>query len=169
MSKGSDYVVYGAINENGEKYYTYLKKVFDAIDNKQKEYNWLITDCECYPDNQKIKELLNKEYCWLSGEELTEMVNQEDFQWIWAVLSGFDKSIELSEVLKYDLPYADGYEGFWNKPLTLQHPLAKIEIVPWDSSLTLILSNDKELVSSFMRCFSYSEKLEDYIDKTSCI
>ena len=71
--KGSDYVVYGAINEKGEKYYTYLKKVFDAIDNKQKEYNWLITDCVCYPNNQKIEKLLNKEYCWLSGEELTEM------------------------------------------------------------------------------------------------
>ena len=167
--KGSDFLVYGAINEKSEKYYTHLKKVFDAIDNKQKEYNWLITDCECYPNNQKIKELLNKEYCWLSGEELTEMVNQEDFQWIWAVLSGFDKSIELSDILKYDLPYADEYTGFWNKPLTLQHPLSKIEIVPFDSSLTLILSEDKEIVSSFMRCFPYSENLEDYIDNTSCI
>ena len=82
----------------------------------------------------------------LSGKELTEMVNQEDFQWIWAVLSGFDKGIELSEVLKYDLPYADGYTGFWNYPLTLQHPLSKIEIVPWDSSLTLILSEDSMII-----------------------
>ena len=169
LLKGSDCVVYGAINEKGEKYYTFLNKVFDAIGNKQKEYNWLITDCECYPQNQKIKELLNNEYCWLSGEELTEVVNHEDFQWIWAVLSGFDKSIELSEILKYDLPYADGYTGFWNKPLTLQHPVSKIEIVAWDSSLTLTLSEDKELVSSFMRCFPYSQNLEDYINKTSCI
>ncbi len=165
MSKGSDCVVYGAINEKGEKYYTYLKKVFDAIGNRQKEYNWLITDCECYPNNKKFKELLNKEYCWLSGEELTEMVNQEDFTWIWAVLSGFDKSIELSDVLKYDLPYANGYAGFWEKPLTLQHPLSKIEIVPWDSSLTLVLSEEKEIVDSFMESFPYSERLEDYIDK----
>ena len=83
--------------------------------------------------------------------------------------SYFDKSVELADVLKYDLPYADGYTGFWNKPLTLQHPLSKIEIVPWDSSLTLILSENKELVSSFMRSFPYSQNLEDYIDKTSCI
>ena len=158
-------MVYGAINEKGEKYYTYLKKVFDAIDNKQKEYNWLITDCECYPNNQKTEELLNKEYCWISGEELTEIVNQEDFQWIWAVLSGFDKNIELSEVLKYDLPYVNEYEGFWNKPLTLQHPLSKIEIVPCDSSLTLFLSKDKKLVNSFMSSFPYSENLEDYLEK----
>jgi hypothetical protein len=44
FAKGSDIVVYGAINEKGEKYYTYLKKVFDAIDNKQKDYNWLINN-----------------------------------------------------------------------------------------------------------------------------
>ena len=34
-----------------------IEKVFDAIDNKQNEYNWLITDCECYPNDKKIKEL----------------------------------------------------------------------------------------------------------------
>jgi hypothetical protein len=108
---------------------------------------------------------LNKEYCWISGEDLTEMINQEDFQWIWAVLSGFDKSIELSEVLKYNLPYADGYSVFWNKPLTLQHPLSGIEIVPWDSSLTLILSKNREVVDTFMNSFPYSQRLEDYIDE----
>lgn len=165
MWKGSDNVVYGAINEKGEKYYTYLKKVFDAIDNKQKEYNWLITDCVCYPNDPEIKELLSKKYCWLSGEKLTEIVNQEEFQWIWAVLSGFDKSVKLSDILKYDLPYADGYSGFWKKPLTLQHPLSKIEIVPWDSSLTLFFSDVEELVTSFMSGFRYSQNLEDYIEK----
>ena len=157
-------MVYGAFNRSGEKYYTYLKKVFNAIDNKQKDYNWLITNCECYPNNQQIKELLNKEYSWVSGEKLTEIVNQEDFQWIWAVLSGFDKNIELSEILKYDLPYADGYKGFWEKTLTLQHPLAKVEIVPWDGSMTLVLSENKEIVNSFMSYFPYSERLEDYIE-----
>lgn len=39
-----------------------------------------------------------KEYCWFTGEELTELVNNERIQWIWAVLSGFDKNIEFSEV-----------------------------------------------------------------------
>ena len=165
MSKGSDGMVYGAINQKGEKYYTYMKKVFDAIGNKQKDYNWLITDCECYPDDKKIRELLNKEYCWISGDELTRIVQKKDFQWIWAVLSGFEKDVELSDVLKYDLPYANGYEGFWEKPLTFQHPLAKIEIVPWDSALTLIFSDDKEIVDSFINYFPYGESLEDYIDR----
>ena len=158
-------MVYGAINEKGEEYYTHLKKVFDAIGNKQKDYNWLITDCECYPGINKFKDLLSKDYCWISGEELTAMILQEDFQWIWAVLSGFDKSIEMADVLKYDLPRADGYAGFWKMPLTLQHPLSQIEIVPWDSSLTLILSKEEKIVTSFTDAFLHSERLEDYIEK----
>lgn len=157
-------MVYGAINEKSEKYYTDLRKVFESIHNKQKEYNWLITDCICYPNNPTTEEMLSKEFCWISGEDLTDLVAKENFQWIWAVLSAFDKTVELSEVLKYNLPYAEGYTGFWKKPLTMQHPLAKVEIVPWDSSLTLIFSNDKEIVTDFKRYFLKSKDLEDYID-----
>ena len=90
-------MVYGAINRKGEKYYTYLKKLFDAINNKQLEYNWLITDCTCYPENPKTDAMLRKDYCWLTGEELTDLVAQEDFQWVWGILSAFDKSVELRQ------------------------------------------------------------------------
>ena len=153
--------VYGAINEKGEKFYTYMKKVFSAINDRQKDYNWLITNFEGYPNNTEIAEKLNKEYTWLSGDELTKIVETEDFQWIWAVLSGFDKNISLEDVLKYDLPYADGYTGFWERPITIQNPLASIEIVPWDSSLTLIFSTDCEIVEDFKKAFPYSENIED--------
>lgn len=61
--------------------------MFDAIGNEQNEYNWLITDYECYPQTQSIDDKLSHEYCWLSGNELTNIVESEDFQWIWAVLS----------------------------------------------------------------------------------
>lgn len=157
-------MVYGAVNRKGEKYYTYLKKLFNAINNKQLEYNRLITDCTCYPDNPKTDAMLRKNYCWLTGEELTDLVTQEDFQWIWAVLSGFDKSLELSDVLKHDLPCAEDYEGFWSKPVSMQHPLAKIEIVPWDSSMTMIFSDDKGIIDSFRAAYPYSEDFEEYIE-----
>lgn len=157
-------MVYGAVNEKGETYYTYLKKLFESINNRQTEYNWLITDCTCYPSNPLTDDMLSKEYCWISGEELTDVVSKEDFQWIWAVLSAFDKSVSLSDVLKHDLPYAEGYSGFWNKPVSMQHPLAKIEIVPWDSSMTLIFSDDKSIIGSFREHYPQSEDIEDYID-----
>jgi hypothetical protein len=152
----------GAILEKGEKYYTNLSNVFSAIENAQRNYNWLITDCECYPNSPQINELLFKEYCWLSGDELTKIVEEENFQWIWAVLSGFEKNIPLDKVLKYELPYADGYSGFWKNPITLQHPLASVEIVPWDSSLTLLISKDEKAVIDFMNAFPLSEDLSSY-------
>lgn len=158
-------MIYAAINEKGEKYYTYLSRVFAAIKDRQRDYNWLISYAVCYPHDPDTARMLEQDYCWLSGDELTELVKKEDFQWIWAVLSGFDKSVELSEVLKYELPYADDYEGFWQKPISIQHPLAKIEIVPWDSTLTLLFSREKAIVDDFREFFPYSENLEDYLDR----
>ena len=158
-------MVYGAINANGEKYYTYLKKLFDSIENRQLAYNWLITDCVCYPDNPKTDAMLSKDYCWISGDELTEIVGQEDFQWIWAVLSGFDKTVALEDVLKYDLPRAEDYDGFWSRPVSMQHPLARIEIVPWDSSMTMIFSDDLNIIDAFRAAYPYSEDFETYLDR----
>ena len=43
-------MVYGAINEKGEKYYTYLPKLFDAIDNAQKNYMQITTYLRCHGD-----------------------------------------------------------------------------------------------------------------------
>ena len=84
-------MVYGAINEKGEKFYTYLPKLFDAIDNAQRNYNWLITACDCNVQNQVYDECLKHGYCWISGDALTEIVQKQHIQWIWAVLSGFER------------------------------------------------------------------------------
>ncbi len=61
------------------------------------------------------------------------------------VLSGFKREIPLQEVLSYGLPYADSYDGFWKNPVSIQHPLAELEIVAWDSTLTLLISRMKPL------------------------
>ena len=92
-------MVYGAINEKGEAYYTDLGRVFDSIGNRQAEYNWFITDCVCYPNHPETAAMLSKPYCWISGEDLTRLVRTENFQWIWAVLCGFDKAITLIRYL----------------------------------------------------------------------
>ena len=155
-------MVYGAINEKGEKYYTYLPKLFDSIDNAQKNYNWLVTACDCNVQNRVEDECLKQGYCWISGDELTKVVHEQHIQWIWAVLSGFEKDVPLEKVLEHPFPEADGYGGFWHNPITMQHPLAKIEIVPWDSGLTLFFSKDKELVQKFCCGYPQSEDLAAY-------
>ena len=171
-------MIYGVIDKDSCRGYTYLKAVFDAIDNKQIEYNWLVTNTEIIAHSDKL-DALNTSwnwlyensnpvavtapgYCFLSGEELTKIITDDDSQWIWGVLSGFKKCIPLDEILKYPLPKVDEYEGFWKNPPSIQHPLASVEIVPWDSCLVLVLSKNKAIVDSFRLTFSKSQDLSEY-------
>lgn len=158
-------MVYGLIDRK-QKHYTFLGNVFKAINNRQNNYNWLVCRAECYPQNKVFEEMFDRDYCWLSGEELTAIIAQEDFQWVWAVLSGFEKDVTLDEVLSHPLPSAD-YEGFWQLPLSIQHPLATVEIVPFDSSYTLVLSKDEQLISDYHSVFPKSEDLIRFNSKTS--
>ena len=155
--------VYGAVCRKGEAWYTDMQRVFQALGGRQREFNWLLTDCICYPQNPQTAALLQSDWCWLSGEELTELVEGENFQWIWAVLSGFDKSASFSDVLKYELPQAEDYNGFWSLPLRMQHSLAKVEIAAIDSSMTMIFSEDEELVRRFREGFPESEDMMEYV------
>lgn len=41
-----------------------MSKIFDAIDNEQLKYNWLITDYEYYPQDETSNELFSKEYIY---------------------------------------------------------------------------------------------------------
>lgn len=44
----------------------------------------------------------------------------------------------------------------------MQHPLATVEIVPWDSSLTLLFRTREDLVRDFLSFFPLSEELSAY-------
>ena len=146
-------MTYGIIDRKNHKYYTYMSKVFQAINNAQLQYNWLITDCVCYLQNNDIEKMLNHKYCWLTGDELSAIIEQEDFQWIWGCLCGFSKDITMEEVLKYRLPSAENYNGYYQNPISLQHPLSSVEIIPSDSSWILIISKNKTIIDSYLnRC-----------------
>lgn len=142
-------------------FYTYMDKVFTSMEDEQMHYNWLITNYECndYPDS-KIP--FNQDYVWISGEELTEIVTSNKIQFIWGVFSGFKKDVLLSDVLKYSLPYADGNPNFWTKDFNIQHPLAEVEIVPWDSTLVLLISKRDCITETFMKNLPLAEDLMAY-------
>jgi hypothetical protein len=157
-------IMKGAILNKGESVYTYMSRVFEAIHNVQRRYNWLITDIEACPDNPDYQKIVDDDYLWLSGEEITSMIEIEDFQWIWAVFSGFPKSIAREKVLQYGLPSLE-HKGYWKNPISIQHPLAVLEIVPWDSSLVLIISKDDEIVYDFMASKPLAEDLETFNER----
>lgn len=155
----------GAILYKGEDFYTDMRKLFRIIGNEQINYNWLITNCECYPNDPKIYELFSKKYIWISGKQLTEIIDKEDFQFIWGVFSGFSKDVTPEEVLKYDLPLIDDNEEFFGKNVDIHHPLADVEIVADDSSLTIFISKNDDLVQKFRDGFPLSEDLLEYLIK----
>ena len=57
------------------------------------------------------------------------------------------------------MPFAEGNGGLWLNNVRIQHPLANNEIVAWDSSLTLFLSNKDDLADKFMQSFPKSQDL----------
>ena len=158
-------MIYGSILEKGERFYTRLLGILRAIEPLHESFNWLVTDYECYPNDPLVDEFFSREYCFLSGEELSTLLEQDDFQWIWGVFSAFEQDVPLEEILKYPVPYADHNPTFWKNPLTMQHPLAQIEIVAFDSSLTLFLSKEQSYVDRFRHAFPLSEDLREYNEK----
>ena len=69
------------------KYYTMLKQILYDLDLVGKNYLWLITDVEAYPTKKEYEEILENDYLLISTKELVEMLEDDDFQWIWAVFS----------------------------------------------------------------------------------
>ncbi len=138
-----------------------IKDICHCIEDVEK-YNWLITNIECYPSDEEIAKTLDNEYCWIAGGDLVQLLDKEEFQWIWGVFSAFPKEIELKEVLKYDYPYADGYKGFWENPITVQHPLAISEIVAWDGLIILVISKNNQIVNTIMKKNDFAQDLEIY-------
>ena len=47
----------------------------------------------------------------------------------------------------------------------MQHPLARIEIVPWDSTMIMIFSDDKNIIDSFRAAYPFSVDFETYLDR----
>lgn len=139
--------------------HTDLRMVFQSIDNLQLNYNWLITnlDCNFYPNK-----LLGSNYYWLTGAEITELVNQHEIQFSWAVFSGFLPKLKVDLSDESAFPYADGNPNFWTAKPTIQHSQASVEIVCWDSTSTLLLSNEAGIGLKFKNYFEEAEILEEH-------
>ena len=138
----------GAILHGGANKHTDLAAVLHAIGNAQLKFNWLVTDCLCYPHDANLEALLSRDHVWLTGELLTQ-VAQKVPRFTWGVFSGFQKDLAMHEILEFDLPFADGYSGFWENNVTLQNPLADIEIVAHGGSATLLISRHDELAHRY--------------------
>ena len=140
------------------KYYTMLKKVLFDLELVDKEYWWLISDIEAYPKKEAHRNFLYKEdYILIKTSDLLKILEEDDFQWVWAVFSVISVNYTKEEILKYDLPQLQhidegGYNPYADTP-KLQHPLAEFELYAEDSSSMFLISNNEELLSRFKKVF----------------
>ena len=61
--------------------HTDIKLIFDALDGRQRDFNWLITSHECYCWSLD-KDIFNEEIIFLSGDELTDIVSHNHIQFV---------------------------------------------------------------------------------------
>jgi hypothetical protein len=145
--------------------FTDLRLVFRAIGERQDEFNWLVTDLEYIwlgSDGERPPPFVGSGPYWLSGSELSRIVAEYEIQFVWAVLSGFPPGVTLDLGHLEVEPYADGNPGFWVANPRIQHQLAEVEIVCWDSTSTLLLCQDRTIGESFRRYFPNAVDLTEY-------
>ena len=140
--------------------FTDLREVFCVLGNAM-QYNWLLSSYECYPFIPgKIPH--DKDYVWLAGDEFMDIVEEYNIQFIWGIAAAFNKNITLEEVLQYPIADAQEYVGYYQQSLTMQNPLADMEIYPIDSSFLIIVSKSQEVIEKFANEYSDSENLVQY-------
>ncbi|CGG50199.1 Uncharacterised protein [Streptococcus pneumoniae] len=148
---------------HGSKY-TVLASVFDSFQGREKEFNWLITEMEivAHQEEKLIRDYpkMSHPIVWIAGEDLSNLVKRYNPQFIWGVLSAFDKSINIDINNLLVEPYANGNEGLWVPSPNIQHPQAKLEIVCWDSYVTLFFSKDEDIDDKFQDYFKSAKKLD---------
>ena len=144
--------------------HTDIKLIFDALEGRQREFNWLITEYECYSLTLD-KDIFNEEIVLLSGDELTDIVTHNKIQFVWGILSAFDKSTDIDINDLSVIPTFDGEWKYGGEGVHTQHPLAIAEIVCVDSSYTILLSKDDDLSKRFLRHYSDAQNLHQWYRK----
>ena len=128
------------ILKNDEKEYTYMLDIINSLGGKKLNCTWLITDIEAYPNNKDINSIIcEKNYVILSNKELINMLEKENFQWIWAIFFFFLEKYSEKDILKYKLPSIENASLYGDNNLNIQHKLASIEIDCVDSSYCQII------------------------------
>ncbi|ANE84483.1 MULTISPECIES: hypothetical protein [Bacillus] len=148
---------------HGSKH-TVLASVFDSFQGREKEFDWLITDMEivAHQEEKLIRDYPKMSYpiVWIAGEDLSNLVKKYNPQFIWGVLSAFDKSINIDINNLLVEPYANGNEELWVPSPNIKHPQATLEIVCWDSHITLFFSKDEDIDDKFQDYFKSAKKLD---------
>lgn len=162
-------------NSRQVEYYTNLNPIFMSIQNRQHDYNWLLTDLEMnwIPDDflsyceqcyirADIEDRNNRYF--ISGEKLTRLTMEYEIQFIWGVLTGLKKELHIDLSSITNCPDAEN-PSLWKPGVNVQYPGAELEIVCWDSTSTLLISQNSSIVNDFKLYFSDAQDLDEHISQ----
>ena len=135
------------------EYYTYLDPVFRAAPEFV-DFTFLISDIEIGGGCERLA----KGPLVISGRELQAIVEKEKVQFIWAVLSAFDREPAIPD----ELPYADGNPGLWKGSPKPQNSGEKFEIVCWDSGSTLFIGIEASTAEKLRQRYPDIQDLDEY-------
>ena len=144
--------VWSARLERDGQYHTSLKRVFDALEGRQIGFDFLLLGVEAYPLEHEEFEAVNQTPCWISGAELTRVVETEDFQWVWGTLLAYPEGCGRAEVLEQVralCPPGPHDEESWSARRQFEKTGAAFLILASDSSLTELVSEDRGLIDLF--------------------
>ena len=144
---------WSAVLEKDGQYHTFLGRVFDVLEDRQRNYNFLLAGIEAYPAAPAFQ-FVRQSPVWISGEELTRMIRQEDFQWGWGALLAFPPSCSREEVLgsvrALYVPEAPDQDS-WHIRNRFLETGAEFMIFAEDSTYTELLIRDRALLEMFCR------------------
>ena len=154
------------ISKKDEKCYAFILKIIKSIQKVNSKYNWLISAIEAYPFDvygKMEKMLQDNEYLFLSTNELINMLEKNDFQWIWAVFSAIPNNYTIKDILKYKIPYIEDNKKIFTDTI-IQHPLADIEMVVEDGTSLSIVAKENKYLDVFKEIYPLAEDYTIYLN-----
>jgi hypothetical protein len=141
-------------------FHTCLGPIFEAFEGQQKEFNWLIMEFECN-HLPTAADWHNEQKIWITGEELTKIIDDDDIQFIWGEIFGFGKEIDFDTAMKNFRPRSKRRDPINSKNPQIQNSLATFQIICFDGGFTVLLSKDDNLSKLFRSYFKESMDLKE--------
>jgi hypothetical protein len=142
-------------------FHTCLGPIFEAFEGRQKEFNWLITEFECN-HLPTAADWHNEEKIWITGEELTKIIDDDDIQFIWGEIFGFGKELDFDTAMKNFRPRSKRTDLINSKNPQIQNSLATFQIICFDSGFTVLLSKDNDLSQRFRGYFKEAQDFNEF-------
>ncbi|PWJ33503.1 hypothetical protein [Sediminitomix flava] len=150
-------------NTNQVEFHSDLNNLISPFKEKFKSLNWLVAEQDYLILDSSDSKFTNKinldsDFFQFDGHELLDILEGHNIQFNWGIFCGMTN--RLNYIREEDLPFADGNSRIWSHPDEFFYSNSEIEIICFDSSLTVLKFRDHKIEESWRRVFTDAKKLE---------